>query len=641
MSPKKAKSSPPVSKRAAPPAGRNKFLTLLAGIVVLCVGLYQAIGLRWVSDDAFITYRYVKNFVEGHGIVYNPGEYVEGYTHFLWLLILSVAKAIGLDPVDASMWLGIAAYTGILILFLIISRKEQKRNSHSEQNSFFIPLAALLLALNYDMAVWASGGLETALYTFLISLSFFTWFYTELETKKKLLTTGCILLLATLTRPDGALFILAAFGLLIVMGLKQKISFAITARSIGLLVLPVLAFGIPYLFWKYSYYGDIFPTTYYAKSADQNYFGQGFFYIWLFFRVYFSAGIALVILGTLAIVRKIRFHTSKDVSSADKFMTGGSPVIAASTAIVIYLVLNVARVGGDFMFARFMIPVLPLIYYLIESLVNRLALFPKFRFAVPIALICFVVLETGLREKVLFHFDQKSGQLAGNWDGPDGGETHGIADERWVYMRKRFLLNGVERGSLDVYCDIGKYYEPFFEGLPVTVAITGAQNMIAYYANFHTCINEYGLTDKFIAHMPITGRGRIGHEKMAPEEYLIKRGVQLQFFSVVQKLPEQRSWDMAAFEIPEYGIWQIAKVFVYDKPIMDELFRRFRAAGIRAMLPKYEMIMPLYLNTTMPSLPVEQVKEDYESFKRLYFNRYPDPAAQKRIEDYIAQKSKS
>ena len=249
-----------------------------------------------------------------------------------------------------------------------------------------------------------------------------------------------------------------------------------------------------------------------------------------------------------------------------------------------------------------------------------------------------VVLEGILRENVLFHTDPETGLQAGNWDGEDGGSTHGIADERWVYVRKRFQLNGVERGSMDVYSDIGKYYQQFFEGLPVKVAITGAQNMIAYYADFPTCINEYGLTDKYIAHLPITKRGRIGHEKMAPEEYFVKRGVQFQLFAVTQKLPETGSYDMAVFEIPEYGLWQLVKVITYDKEIVDELLRRFRAAGNRSMLPKYEFIMPNYLEKIMPTLPPSQVAEDYVGFKRLFFDRYPDSAAQRKIEAYIATK---
>ena len=88
----------------------------IAALAILAYGLYRAIDLRWICDDAFITMRYVKNFVDGNGLVYNIGERMEGYTHFLWLMLLAASKAIGFDPVDASMWLGIAAYAGILLL---------------------------------------------------------------------------------------------------------------------------------------------------------------------------------------------------------------------------------------------------------------------------------------------------------------------------------------------------------------------------------------------------------------------------------------------------------------------------------------------------------------------------------------------
>src|SRR5580700_4983251 len=100
----------------------------IAALAILAYGLYRAIDLRWICDDAFITMRYVKNFVDGNGLVYNIGERVEGYTHFLWLMLLTLTKAVGFDPVDASMWLGIAAYAGILVLLLAISFKEHKKN---------------------------------------------------------------------------------------------------------------------------------------------------------------------------------------------------------------------------------------------------------------------------------------------------------------------------------------------------------------------------------------------------------------------------------------------------------------------------------------------------------------------------------
>ena len=81
----------------------------------------RSIRLRWVCDDIFITFRYIDNWFDGFGLVYNAGERVEGYTHFLWLVVLAAARAAGFNVVGASMWIGIAAYVGTIILLALIS----------------------------------------------------------------------------------------------------------------------------------------------------------------------------------------------------------------------------------------------------------------------------------------------------------------------------------------------------------------------------------------------------------------------------------------------------------------------------------------------------------------------------------------
>ena len=41
-------------------------------------------------DDAMISMRYAQSLAEGHGLVWNPGEApVEGYTNFLWTLVMA------------------------------------------------------------------------------------------------------------------------------------------------------------------------------------------------------------------------------------------------------------------------------------------------------------------------------------------------------------------------------------------------------------------------------------------------------------------------------------------------------------------------------------------------------------------------
>ena len=55
--------------------------------------LYGVVILRtaWLSEDAFITFRTVDNFIHGFGLTWNVSERVQAYTHPLWMLLLSIA----------------------------------------------------------------------------------------------------------------------------------------------------------------------------------------------------------------------------------------------------------------------------------------------------------------------------------------------------------------------------------------------------------------------------------------------------------------------------------------------------------------------------------------------------------------------
>lgn len=181
----------------------NKIILFLS-VVVIIFGLYRAIDLSWVCDDIFITFRYVDNFLQGKGIVYNAGERVEGYTHFLWFVMLSFFRLFKLELSSISIFLGILSYAGTIIIFFLISRKIDFKNK------YILPFTALALSVNYDFAVWATGGLETMFYTFLISLVFYIYYFSEIKESKKLLFTSLLLVLACMTRPDAVIFYLYA-----------------------------------------------------------------------------------------------------------------------------------------------------------------------------------------------------------------------------------------------------------------------------------------------------------------------------------------------------------------------------------------------------------------------------------------------
>ena len=507
---------------------------------------------------------------------------------------------------------------------LAISFRKHKKNP----KAIWLPIAAALFALNYDTAEWASGGLETSFYTLLILGAFYLWFYSRFSEQRRLLLTGLTLALVSLTRPDGVLFTATAIVLLAVMGFKRKQAIASISKSIGLLVLPSVVIGIPYLLWKYSYYGDILPLTYYAKSADENYFNQGFFYIWLYFRVHFISAIALIIGAFLLFRKNPNNGQVKDESHR------GSPSITALTAIAVYLILFVARVGGDFMFARFIIPVVPFVYFVIERGMERLQVKARWHgFAVAAVLLVLTLAEEKLPIDGFFHVID--GKRVEEWANVVKGSTQYIADERWYYYDHN-EVEGLDRSTMDIFSEIGKYYEPIFRGLPVTVDIPGAMNMIAYYANFSTCINEFGLTDSFIAHLPISNRGHIGHEKRASDEYLLKRHVDFGLGAVDSKIPDAKT-NIVAFEIPPLGLWQWGRVLSYDSSRMDEIAQRFYAIGNKSRLPLYQYIIPEYINRALLHRSLNQVEDDYALFHQFYFNRYPDTTLSNRFEERIAE----
>ena len=71
---------------------------LIAFAFVLALSLASAYG-KCAQDDTFISLRYAQNLWDGHGLVFNPGDRVEGITNLLWTLLSVPAFALDVDPV--------------------------------------------------------------------------------------------------------------------------------------------------------------------------------------------------------------------------------------------------------------------------------------------------------------------------------------------------------------------------------------------------------------------------------------------------------------------------------------------------------------------------------------------------------------
>src|SRR5687768_15255957 len=78
-------------------------------IAVVAVLLPQFYFFPHITDDAFITFRYVERWIACQGPTFNPGERVEGFSSPLWVLILGGIGSLGFDILDASRIIGVLA----------------------------------------------------------------------------------------------------------------------------------------------------------------------------------------------------------------------------------------------------------------------------------------------------------------------------------------------------------------------------------------------------------------------------------------------------------------------------------------------------------------------------------------------------
>ncbi len=592
----------PDSEPAGGGGGLGSRIALVTSLAVIVAGFARAFALRWYCDDTFITLRYVENYLAGEGFVYNAGEYVEGYTHFLWLVLLTFAGLLGVDPLDASLALGLASLAGVLAVFSVISYKLNARRL-----ALFVPFTALALAANHDFVVWATGGLETMFLTFLFAAAFYIYFFSGRARRLRLFGTGALLILAALTRPDAALVLLLANFLLIVSMMVKRAPFVSALADLVVFNLPFVILAVPYLVWKQSYYGGLLPNTYYAKSAGSSYYERGFYYLWLYFKCYFTSFLALLAFPALAIgivraggpgsglFRRFKASLERPELSALMF---------AVFAVAAYLVLFVARVGGDFMYARFVVPAVPFIMFAIETGVARLSggsrVSPLIAFAIIALSIGFV--EHSARDELL----QKT-----EHGRPRYVSHKGIIDEH--YLR-------TEVDDMDEDVEFGRFLRPYFEGLDATVLLKG-RACIGYYAGFKTCIENFGLTDEYIAHLPVEERSRPGHEKEAPHQYLVERGVDFVFNGQTQFLARARIQEFTWFELPG-GREERVQLITYDADLISTLSRRMGDAFRYTNFPSF---LDNYIVTELPRKSRLQFLAEYMIFRDFYFLYNDDP----------------
>ncbi|MBI4866370.1 MAG: hypothetical protein HY816_05410 [Candidatus Wallbacteria bacterium] len=347
----------------------NRSLAWAFVAALLAYAIAFALVADFTCDDAGISFCYARNLAAGRGLVLTAGsERAEGFSNLLWVLLLTPGIGLGLDPALLAKALAFAAGSASLCLLLLAPARMAGRTLRPSD-----AVPPLLLATSAPFAFWTAGGLETVFFALLL-LAAATAFALELRTPPRTFPLSALaLFLASLTRPEGPIYALAALP-------------AVAARTFATpnhasawrhFIRWLLCFALPLaasFAWRQLYFGSWWPTVFHTKLPGDSLEslslgGAGWRYLADWLAAPSAAG-----LTALAAFGLFRLPAARG-----GLWLGGSLAATAAFAAV---------TGGDWMqHHRFLVPALPFLCWAAgEGLHHLLASLPAPRAkAAPIA----------------------------------------------------------------------------------------------------------------------------------------------------------------------------------------------------------------------------------------------------------------
>jgi arabinofuranosyltransferase len=590
-----ARSSP--EPAAASPAARHHPTTaaLAVAILVVLLGLALA-GLRaWMSDDAYISVRYARMLVAGHGLVFNPGEPVEGFTNLAWTLMLALGLAAGVPPAGWAIGLGLAAHT---LAIGLLARASWRLGAPAPA----VPIAALVVAITPAASTYATAGLEGGL----LALCLTGW----VLALERDLTPGFAAVppaaqrrpagaaatawlgLALLTRPDAGVFVAAHVAAYVVAG-RVALAMRSTAALAGLLVALTT--------WRLTTYGAWVPNTYLAKSAHLPWWDQGARYLQLFIERH-GALLLGPALAVVAFVRDLRGRpaAASGSSAPPSIARHGAPTggvdgarVGAVVAIALYM-LAVVRVGGDFMEARLFAPLTPLFGWTLERELRRAARSRRARAGATALGVAMASAAPLLPRPV----------TGTQW-------RYGIADEAAFYNRARVAAAQVQADALALA----------LHPRPVRVAFLGGLARVIDGARVPWATDaETGLTHPLLAGRVLTERGRPGHEKRAQLADLraLDVGLLLGFAPIVRDILGDAAPYVPIVLAPGSALPLHGALLRWDPPLVQQL--RDAGAEVHDFVADLDRAI-----AALPRLPPARAATIAAQAQAFYFDHVADP----------------
>lgn len=449
----------------------------------------------FVTEDAFISFRYSRYWAHGHGLRYNLDGLrpVEGYTNFLWVAVCAIVERLGGAAPD---WAPRISFVIASVLLFWVLRTLRVAIGVSALGSV---VATAALALFPPYFVWSTSGLETAAF---MAVVFVTLERMALRPEAPALAGGAVAGVAlTLVRAEGIAWAFLIGGITVVIRRARHETW----------IRPVLVYGAStagafalMTIFRWVHFGALVPNTAYAKvGIGPATLLRGFQYLAVYLLTF-----PTLLLAMAAVPVHVR---------------QGPRALALSLLVVVFAFYAYAVViGGDFMtMGRVVLPTLPIVAIWagvgFDSVASRTQSGRRYALLGAVTAIAVGILPAWDRHVVPevlrapFHFRHNR-------------DTY--HSEYWVWKLQRDNHYGMR--------DLGLALRAYAK--PGDSFVTGVIGNVGYYSDV-IIYDQYGLVTAEVGRLPLkeSHLRSPGHDKYVPKSFFLKR--------------RPTYWDAALFDV--------------------------------------------------------------------------------------------
>jgi hypothetical protein len=357
----------------------------------------------------------------------------------------------------------------------------------------------LLFVVTNSQPRYAVSGMETLTFTWLVCLSVYLFYRSKGEITSKevfqrisiglscktlndargsrirwvipLTLVGALFAITAMIRPEGVIYFTIVCSFLVIEQICKR---HLTMKGLVSLMGGFFAIYLPYLAWRYIYYGNLLPNTYYAKAVP--------FGLW---RIQRGLSILRVVVAQWNLWPLLCI-------SILAFLPPRNSFFYLMQTLIVITFLYFIWIGGDFIVwfgPRFLMPIFPFVLLLsTEGLRKMWSLFPSAKWKGGLVRFAFLSLLA-------------LGQYFLAWPA-------------LYFGRDAFAL------QMHGWAELGYWIAK--NTPPDAVIATDAAGIIPYYSD-RIAIDMFGLTDEHIGHLETVSKITAGHDKIDPSYILARK----------------------------------------------------------------------------------------------------------------------